>query len=411
MIMSTQRTRTLMATTYCGAYDSAQLSFLHRREFRHFRTTRRRETATAAHAANNNSSIQLASSTLGGITKSWGFDKLDNATNYAGVTGTYNGLNQIATFNAVSYTCHANGNLSSDGADRLKTITQGATTVTFAYDGLGRRLKQTASATETRYLWCGPAICQQRNGSDTAAKRFYSEGEYVHSGTKKYLTLTDHLGSVRDVIDITGTPTLVRSLDYRPYCATARSWGSVNTGYTYAVLFAQTNMTLLLSTTRAYNPANGKWLNVDPKREGGGVNLYGYSNGSPIMLFDPQGMKGQPSSPIDSIQLPTTPGFGQSTGNLQCLPGSQDPMCNPSLPSIQQPVNPIQKPTGPSQQNIHCKALCAAGLSGLCAGYYISCSIALPILGQTSLFCPISGGVYCVACTNEASRCADMCPP
>ncbi len=128
--------------------------------------------------------------------------------------------------------CHAaNGNLSSDGtrtttfdaADRLKTITQGATTVTFAYDGLGRRLKQTVGATETRYLWCGAAICQQRNGSDTAEKRFYSEGEYVHSGTKKYLTLTDHLGSVRDVIDITGTPTLVGSFDYRPYGEVARS--------------------------------------------------------------------------------------------------------------------------------------------------------------------------------------------
>jgi len=230
---------------------------------------------------------------------SYSLDKLDNATSFAGVTGTYNNLNQISTFNAVAYTYDANGNLSSDGtrtytfdaADRLKTITQGATTVTFAYDGLGRRLKQTVGATETRYLWCGIAICQQRTGSDTAEKRFYSEGEYVHTGTKKYLALTDHLGSVRDVIDITGTPTLVGSFDYRPYGAVARSWGTVTTGYTYAGLFAQTNTGLPLSTTRAYNPANGKWLNVDPKRESGGVNLYGYTNGSPMMETDPLGLK------------------------------------------------------------------------------------------------------------------------
>ena len=228
---------------------------------------------------------------------SYSLDKLDNALNFAGVTGTYNGLNQIGTFNAVSYTYDANGNLSSDGtrtytfdaADRLKTVTQGATTVTFAYDGMGRRLKQTVGATETRYIWCGAAICQQRNSSDTAEKRFYSEGEYVHTGTKKYLTLTDHLGSVRDVIDITGTPTLVGSFDYRPYGAVARSWGTVTTGYTYAGLFAQTNTGLLLSTTRAYNPANGKWLNFDPIREAGGINLTGYVGAGPMSAIDPEG--------------------------------------------------------------------------------------------------------------------------
>jgi RHS repeat-associated protein len=221
---------------------------------------------------------------------SYGLDKLDNATCFAGVTGTYNGLNQIATFNAVSYTYDANGNMSSDGTrtytfdapDRLKTDTQDATTVTFASDGIGRRLKQTVGATETRYLSCSTTICQLRNGSDTTQKRFYSESEYVHTGTKKYLTLTDHLGSVRDVIDITGTPRLVGSFDYRPYGAVARSWGTVTTGHTHAGLF--------LSTTRAYNPANGKWLNRDPIRETAGPNGYSYVNAMPTMGADPTGL-------------------------------------------------------------------------------------------------------------------------
>lgn len=170
-------------------------------------------------------------------------------------------------------------------------ITSGLCTRTkFAYDGLGRRLKQSVGATETRYLWCGDRICQQRSATSVYQKRFYAEGEYFHSGTKKYLTLTDHLGSVRDVIDITGTPTLVRSLDYRPYGAVARSWGTVTTGYTYAGLFAQANTGLLLSTTRAYNPANGKWLNVDPIREAGGINLTGYVRGGPISRRDLLGL-------------------------------------------------------------------------------------------------------------------------
>jgi YD repeat-containing protein len=43
--------------------------------------------------------------------KSYGYDKLDNATSFAGVTGTYNSLNQINSFNGTSYVYDANGNL------------------------------------------------------------------------------------------------------------------------------------------------------------------------------------------------------------------------------------------------------------------------------------------------------------
>lgn len=238
--------------------------------------------------------------------RSFSYDKLDNATSFAGATASYNNLNQITAWNAATHTYDNNGNLTGDGtrtytydaADRLKTVTQGGTTTTFAYDGLGRRLKQTVGSTETRYLWCGAAICQQRSNTDTVQKRFFAEGEYVLTGTKKYLTLTDHLGSVRDLVDITGTPTLVGSFDYTPYGAVARSWGTVTPGYTYAGLFAHPQTGLLLSATRAYDPAKGKWLNKDPIREAGGINLYGYVGASPMMGIDPLGL----------ITLPTDPG-------------------------------------------------------------------------------------------------------
>lgn len=364
---------------------------------------------------------------------SYGYDKLDNALSFAGVIGTYNGLNQVSTFNGVSFAYDANGNLSSDGtrtytydaADRLKTVTQGATTVTFAYDGIGRRLKQTVGATETRYLWCGTTICQQRNGSDTAEKRFYSEGEYVHAGTKKYLTLTDRLGSVRDVVDITGTPTLVGSFDYRPYGETARSWGTVTTGYTYAGLFAQTNTALLLSTTRSYNPANGRWLNIDPKREKGGVNLYGYTNGSPILLFDPQGMEGTPSVPLNGLQLPSSPGFGQTSGGLQCFPGSQDSICRPGFPEVSLPVSPqvcagppnsTPPPAADEFPHLHLPE-CVPMLGG-CAGIQdIMCGTAAGFVGGacspglvTAAACGLLTLGACKAGTDWAvQRCKERC--
>lgn len=228
---------------------------------------------------------------------SFGYDKLDNATSFAGLTGTYNNLNQISTFNGTSYTYDNNGNLTSDGtrtytydaADRLLTVTQGSAVTTYGYDGLGRRVKRTyanGSSTETRYLWCGIAICQTRDATDTVTAKVFTEGEYRPSGTKKYLYLTDHLGSVRDVVDITGTPTLVAAFDYTPYGAIARSYGSVTPLYQYAMLVADPNTGLYLSATRAYNPANGKWLSRDalaPWR-------YVYVNASPMTNIDPSGL-------------------------------------------------------------------------------------------------------------------------
>lgn len=127
---------------------------------------------------------------------------------------------------------------------------------------------------------------RQRHGADP---RMYPEGEYRPSGAKKYLYLTDHLGSVRDVIDIAGTPTLVAAFDYTPYGAVARSWGTVAPLYQYAMLVAAPNSGLYLSATRAYNPTNGKWLNTDTIREAGGINMTGYGFANPLMNSDPFG--------------------------------------------------------------------------------------------------------------------------
>lgn len=251
------------------------------------------------------------------------YDKLDNATSFAGITGTFNNLNQVSTFGGTSYSYDNNGNLTSDGtrtytydaADRLLTVTQGSAVTTYGYDGLGRRVKRiyaNGASTETRYLWCGAAICQTRDGTDTVTAKLFAEGEYRPSGTKKYLYLTDHLGSVRDVVDITGTPTLVAAFDYTPYGAVARSYGSVTPLYQYAMLVADPNTGLYLSLTRAYNPANGKWLSTDPIREQGGINLTGYVGGKPLLNSDPMGLMGMGAGMLG-------PSIPQMENNIICF--------------------------------------------------------------------------------------------
>ncbi len=244
--------------------------------------------------------LLATTSTTTANSKAFAYDKLDNATNFGGVTGSYNGLNQISTFGGTAYTYDANGNLTNDGtrtyaydaADRLISVTFTGVTpvkkVEYKYDGLGRRVKSLFTnagvTTETRYLWCGSTICQIRNATDIVQKRLYPEGEFTLTGAQKLVTLKDQLGSVRDVVDAS-TGTLVGAQDYTPYGGIARSWGTVSPAYQYAGLLWDANAGLYLSAIRAYNPVNGKWLTRDLIA----AHDYGYGNSSPTMRVDPMG--------------------------------------------------------------------------------------------------------------------------
>jgi RHS repeat-associated protein len=102
--------------------------------------------------------------------------------------------------------------------------------------------------------------------------------------------MPDQLGSVRDVIDAT-TGTRVKSYDYTAYGKTARNNGTGDTDYRYAGLWAHPQSGLNLAVLRAQDPATGRWINRDPIREIGGLNLYGYVKQNPIKWLDPMGLE------------------------------------------------------------------------------------------------------------------------
>ncbi|WP_374090155.1 hypothetical protein [Methylomicrobium lacus] len=75
----------------------------------------------------------------------------------------------------------------------------------FRYDGMGRRtaiIATNGTTTKTGYLWHCDKLCQSRTATDTVSRRYYPEGEFSPpNGTGLYYS-QDHLGSVRDVLNI-----------------------------------------------------------------------------------------------------------------------------------------------------------------------------------------------------------------
>ena len=153
-------------------------------------------------------------------------------------------------------------------------------------DGLGRRtaIREWPNGynyTETRYLGCGERICQARNSSDTPIRRYYDEGEQLVSATgiTSYHYAQDHLGSVRDLVNASGT--VLASYDYDPYGNPTRatSTNGARADYRYAGLFYHAQSGLYLTHYRVYDPVTARWLSRDPIGETGGINLYGYVGG------------------------------------------------------------------------------------------------------------------------------------
>jgi len=84
----------------------------------------------------------------------------------------------------------------------------------FEYDGLGRRVRIVESDNGTitedrRFIWDGYSIAERREGDGTTfTRRYYPQGFVDYSenpGGEAFYYLHDHLGSVRGILDDTGT--------------------------------------------------------------------------------------------------------------------------------------------------------------------------------------------------------------
>ncbi len=106
------------------------------------------------------------------------------------------------------------------------------------------------------------------------------------SGT--YRIVTDHVGSPRLVID-TATGAVVQRMDFD-------EWGKVlvdtNPGFQpfgFAGGLYDRDIRLVRFGRRDYDPSAGRWINKDPLRFTGGMNLYVYAEDSPLTYVDPSG--------------------------------------------------------------------------------------------------------------------------
>ncbi len=215
------------------------------------------------------------------------------ATSYA---ASYNPLNQISS-NTRPGILRTN---EWDAQNRLVAVNAGTERTEFAYDSFSRlssirRLTNGVEVSLRRLVWRNGRICEERDAAGTITKRFFQQGIRVETGPQagNYFYTRDHLGSIRELSDATGT---VRArYAYDPYGRRTKLTGDLEADFGFAGMFWSAEAQLAFTQFRTYDPELGRWLSRDPLPQAElweGPNLYAYVANNPINLTDPSGLSG-----------------------------------------------------------------------------------------------------------------------
>jgi len=146
--------------------------------------------------------------------------------------------------------------------------------------------KTNGSVTATRkFVWCGTEKCEFRGSNNGVQLQVFLQGQY--QSNTAYFYSRDHLGSIREMTDASGT--VVARYDYDPFGRSTTVIGTNKPDFNFTGLYQHAKSGLDLATYRAYDPDLGRWLSRDPIGEIGGLNLYSYSLDDPVNLIDVNG--------------------------------------------------------------------------------------------------------------------------
>jgi RHS repeat-associated protein len=221
-------------------------------------------------------------------------------------TATYDSQGRLAQLGGVAYQFDPAGFLAQRGGDHFVTSARGeilsvnlagGATVTYAYDGLGRRVARTDASGTEQYFYGNPGnpvqITAIRDASGALTTLYYDESGLLialdRAGTRYYLA-TDSVGTPRVITD--GNGQVVKLLDFDSF---GNLTGDSNPSFALAIGFAgglaDPATGLVHFGWRDYDPQAGRWASRDPSLFGGRqANLYAYAGSDPIDGRDPTGL-------------------------------------------------------------------------------------------------------------------------
>jgi len=253
---------------------------------------------------------RLTQMTNGVSNENYVFDSVGNRTaSHRSATHSYQPYNQMTATSNATMSYDANGNMISrsqgawtyvwDHENRMKSAASGATSVAYAYDALGRRVRRTQGTQITKFTYDGlDVVMDDVNGTLTK----YQNGPGIDNklklvtGTTSRYFVSDHLGSTNALTSSTGAILEQTSYD---------SFGNAsNTSFSSRYQFTGREYDSLTGfhyyRNRWYDANIGRFISEDPIGFAGGDNWYTYVGNEPLAFTDPLG--------LGPFRLPPNPG-------------------------------------------------------------------------------------------------------
>lgn len=251
----------------------------------------------------------------GTLITTFGYDANGNRTSTIGtggnVSASFDAQDRLHQSGATTYTYASGGELLTKTEPNVGTTTYSydvhgnlgrvalptGTVIQYQVDGLNRRIGRLVNGVRTHgWLWSGTLRpVAEVDAAGTLVSRFVygtaiNVPDYLVRGSQTYRLVTDHLGSVRLVVDV-ASGVVVQQLAYD-------AWGQVtldtNPGWQpfgFAGGLYDPATGLVRFGARDYDASVGRWTSKDPIGfDGGDSNQFAYVGGDPVGRLDPSGL-------------------------------------------------------------------------------------------------------------------------
>jgi len=238
-------------------------------------------------------------------------NRLRRTTPQGTETGTYDAQDRLLAYDGLQYAYTENGELlaKTDAAtgeettyayDVLGNLTEvdlpDGRTIEYVVDGASRRIgKKVDGQLVQAWLYGDPLnpVAELDGAGHVVARFIYGSRpnvpDFMVKGGTTYRILTDHLGSVRLVVDAS-TGAVAQRLDYDEFGQVTQDTNPGFQPFGFAGGIYDPDTGLVRFGARDYDPEIGRWTAKDPIRFAGqDANLYRYALADPVNLVDPNG--------------------------------------------------------------------------------------------------------------------------
>ncbi|MDH5511242.1 MAG: RHS repeat protein [Nitrospinota bacterium] len=251
----------------------------------------------------------------GVVVSTYDYDANGNRITAVTSTGTYQGFydlqDRMTKYGDASYTYTANGELLTkvepagttsynyDVYGNLRGVTTpGGTTIEYIIDASNRRIgKKVNGALVQGFIYkdqLEPVAELDGAGNIVARFVYASKGhvpDYMIKGGVTYRVISDHLGSVRLVVNATDG-SIAQKLDYDEFGNVITDTNPGFQPFAFAGGIYDSHTKLTRFGARDYDAFTGRWTSKDPIRfDGDGQNLYVYVMNDIVNWVDTSGLK------------------------------------------------------------------------------------------------------------------------